>query len=90
MAALSRAFQISETLPPMETPTRMPWPTLQCWPAKRVRAAVDDGQPVPQRRPFRGNAEIHTRAKEVARAIIPVEVGPPEQRGQRRPYHLSA
>ena len=55
---------------------------------ERVRAAVDDGQPVPQRRPFR-EMPSYTRAKEVARAIIPVEV---DRRAAwpTPPYHLSA
>ncbi len=55
---------------------------------ERVRAAVDDGQLVPQRRPFK-EMPIYTRAKEVARAIIPVEV---DRRAAwpTPPYHLSA
>ena len=55
---------------------------------ERVRAAVDDGQPVPQRRPFR-EMPSYTRAKEVARALIPVEV---DRRAAwpTPPYHLSA
>src|SRR4030081_1991017 len=55
---------------------------------ERVRAAVDDGQPVPPRRGFR-ERRSHTRAKEVARAIIPVEV---ERRAAwpTPPYHMSA
>ena len=55
---------------------------------ERVWAAVDDGQPVPQRRPFR-EMPSYTRAKEVARAIIPVEV---DRRAAwpTPPYHLSA
>jgi predicted RNase H-like HicB family nuclease len=56
--------------------------------AERVRSAVDDGQPVPQRRPFK-ELPSYTRAKEVARAIIPVEV---DRRAAwpTPPYHLSA
>ena len=55
---------------------------------ERVRAAVDDGQAVPQRRPFR-EMPSYTRAKEVARALIPVEV---DRRAAwpTPPYHLSA
>src|SRR3979490_1030886 len=40
---------------------------------ERVRAAVDDGQPVPQRRHF-SEMPSHARPKEVGRVIIPVEV----------------
>jgi predicted RNase H-like HicB family nuclease len=56
--------------------------------AERVRSAVNDGQPVPPRRPFR-EIPSYTRAKEVARAIIPVEV---DRRAAwpTPPYHLSA
>jgi predicted RNase H-like HicB family nuclease len=56
--------------------------------AERVRAAVDDGQPVPPRRPFSG-LPSYTRAKEVARAIIPVEV---DRRAAwpTPPYEISA
>ena len=55
--------------------------------AERVRAAVDDGQPVPRRRQF---AEMpnHIRSKEVGRAIIPVEVGRREA-WPTPPYHMS-
>jgi hypothetical protein len=41
---------------------------------ERVRAAVDDGQPVPQRRHF-SEMPSHIRTKQVGRTIIPVEVG---------------
>jgi predicted RNase H-like HicB family nuclease len=51
--------------------------------AERVRAAVDDGQPVPHRRQL-SEMPRHIRSKEVGRAIIPVEVGR-QERGQRRP-----
>jgi predicted RNase H-like HicB family nuclease len=40
---------------------------------EHVRAAVDDGQPVPQRRHF-SEMPSHIRSKEVGRTIIPVEV----------------
>jgi predicted RNase H-like HicB family nuclease len=55
---------------------------------ERVRAAVDDGQPVPYRRPF-SEMPSNTRAKEMARAIIPVEV---DRRAAwpTPPHHLSA
>jgi predicted RNase H-like HicB family nuclease len=55
---------------------------------ERVRAAVDDGQPVPQRRHF-SEMQSHIRTKEVGRAIIPVEV---ERRAAwpTPPYHMSS
>jgi predicted RNase H-like HicB family nuclease len=55
---------------------------------EHVRAAVDDGQPVPHRRRF-SEMPSNTRAKEVARAIIPVEI---ERRAAwpTPPYHMSA
>jgi len=56
--------------------------------SKRVRAAIEDGQPVPQRR---HSSEMPSliRSKEVGRAIIPVEV----ERGAAwptPPFHLPA
>ena len=42
--------------------------------SERVRATVDDGQPVPQRRHF-SEMPSYVRSKEVGRAMIPVEVG---------------
>jgi predicted RNase H-like HicB family nuclease len=42
--------------------------------AERVRAAIDDGQPIPHRRQF-SEMPRHIRSKEVGHAIIPVEVG---------------
>jgi hypothetical protein len=42
--------------------------------SQRVRAAVDDGQPVPSRRHF-SEMPSQIRSKKVGRAIIPVEVG---------------
>ena len=50
---------------------------------ERVRAAVDDGQPVPHRRPFR-EMPSYTRAKEVP-ALSSQSRLTAEQRGQRRP-----
>jgi predicted RNase H-like HicB family nuclease len=41
---------------------------------ERVRAAIDEGQPVPPRRQC-SEMPSHIRSKEVGRAIIPVEVG---------------
>ena len=55
--------------------------------AERVRAAIDDGQPVPPRRQFR-EMPSHVRSKEVWRAIIPVEVGRREA-WPAPPYHMS-
>src|ERR1700716_4345205 len=40
---------------------------------ERVRAAVEERQPVPQRRKS-SQTRSHVRSKEVGRAIIPVEV----------------
>jgi quercetin dioxygenase-like cupin family protein/predicted RNase H-like HicB family nuclease len=56
--------------------------------SERVRAAVEDGQPVPQRRQF-SEMPSHVRSKEVGRAIIPVEV---ERRAAwpTPPYHMPA
>ena len=54
--------------------------------AERVRAAVDDGQPVPRRRQF-SEMPNHIRSKEVGRAIIPVEVGRREA-WPTPPYHM--
>jgi len=42
--------------------------------SEHVRADVDDGQPVPQRRHF-SEMPSNIRSKEVGRVIIPVEVG---------------
>jgi predicted RNase H-like HicB family nuclease len=56
--------------------------------SERVRAAVDDGQPVPQRRQF-SEMPSHIRSKEVGRAIIPVEVRPREA-WPTPPYHMSS
>jgi predicted RNase H-like HicB family nuclease len=55
---------------------------------ERVRAAVDDGQPVPPRR-HSSEMPSHIRSKEVGRAIIPVEV---DRRAAwpTPPYHMSA
>jgi predicted RNase H-like HicB family nuclease len=55
--------------------------------AERVRAAVDDGQPVPRRRQF-SEMPNYIRSKEVGRAIIPVEVGRREA-WPTPPYHMS-
>jgi predicted RNase H-like HicB family nuclease len=56
---------------------------------ERVRAAVDDGQPVPPRRhSSEMPSQIH-RSKEVGRAMIPVEVGRREA-WPTPPYHMSA
>jgi hypothetical protein len=55
---------------------------------ERVRAAVDDGQPVPQRRHF-SKMPSHIRTKEVGRTIIPVEVGRREA-WPTPPYHMPA
>ena len=55
---------------------------------ERVRAAVDDGQPVPPRR-HSSEMPSHIRSKEVGRAIIPVEVGRREA-WPTPPYHMSA
>ena len=49
---------------------------------ERVRAAVEDGQPVPPRR-HSSEMPSHIRSKEVGRAIIPVEVER-RRRGQLR------
>jgi predicted RNase H-like HicB family nuclease len=56
---------------------------------KRVRAVVEGGQPVPQRRHSSEMPSQIRRSKEVGRAIIPVEV---ERRAAwpTPPYHLSA
>ncbi len=53
-----------------------------------VRAAVEDGRPVPQRRQF-SEMPTHIRSKEVGRAIIPAEVGRREA-WPPPPYHMSA
>jgi predicted RNase H-like HicB family nuclease len=56
--------------------------------AERVRAAVDDGQPVPPRRQC-SELPSQIRSKEVGRAMIPVEVGRREA-WPTPPYHMSA
>ena len=56
--------------------------------AERVRAAIDDGQPVPPRRQC-SEIPSHIRSKEVGRAIIPVEVGRREA-WPTPTYHMSA
>jgi predicted RNase H-like HicB family nuclease len=56
--------------------------------SERVRAAVEDGRPVPQRRQF-SEMPTHIRSKEVRRAIIPMEVGRREA-WPTPPYHMSA
>jgi predicted RNase H-like HicB family nuclease len=55
--------------------------------SQRVRAAVEEGQPVP---PRRQSSEMprQIRSNEVGRAIIPVEVGRREA-WPTPPYHLS-
>jgi predicted RNase H-like HicB family nuclease len=55
---------------------------------ERVRAAVEDGQPAPQRSHLSEMPSL-IRSKEVGRAIIPVEV---ERRAAwpTPPYHVSA
>jgi hypothetical protein len=53
-----------------------------------ARAAVDDGQPVPQRRHF-SEMPSHIRSKKVGRAIIPVEAGRREA-WPTPPYHMSS
>jgi predicted RNase H-like HicB family nuclease len=55
---------------------------------ERIRAAVDDGQPVPPRRHSSEMPSQIRRSKEVGRAIIPVEVGRREA-WPTPPYHLS-
>jgi predicted RNase H-like HicB family nuclease len=56
---------------------------------ERVRAAVEDGQPVPPRRQCSKMPSHIRRSKEVGRAIIPVEV---DRRAAwpTPPYHMSA
>jgi predicted RNase H-like HicB family nuclease len=54
---------------------------------ERVRAAVDDGQPVPPRRHF-SKMPSQIRSKEVGGAIIPVEVERREA-WPTPPYHMS-
>jgi len=49
--------------------------------AERVRAAVDDGQPIRPRRQW-SEMPSHIRSKEVGRAVIPVWPTPP--------YHMPA
>jgi predicted RNase H-like HicB family nuclease len=56
---------------------------------ERVRAAVDDGQPVPARRHSSEMPSQIRRSKEVGRAIIPVEVGR-RAAWPTPPYHMSA
>jgi predicted RNase H-like HicB family nuclease len=56
--------------------------------AKNVRAAVANGQPVPQRR-HSSEMPSYVRSKEVGRAMIPVEVGRREA-WPTPPYHMSA
>jgi predicted RNase H-like HicB family nuclease len=56
--------------------------------AERIRTAIDDGQPVPPRRQC-SEMPSHVRSKEVARAMIPVEVGRREA-WPTPPYHMSA
>jgi predicted RNase H-like HicB family nuclease len=56
--------------------------------AERVRAAVDDGKPVPPRRQC-SEMPSQIRSKEVGRAMIPVEVGRREA-WPTPPYHMSA
>ena len=55
---------------------------------ERIRAAVDDGQPVPPRRHSSEMPSQIRRSKEVGRAIIPVEVGRREA-WPTPPYHIS-
>jgi predicted RNase H-like HicB family nuclease len=55
---------------------------------ERVRAAVEGGQQVPQRRHF-SEMPSHIRSRKVGRAIIPVEVGR-RAAWPTLPYHLSA
>jgi predicted RNase H-like HicB family nuclease len=55
---------------------------------ERVRAAVDDGQPVPPRRHSSEMPSHIRRFKEVGRAIIPVEVGRTAA-WPTPPYHMS-
>jgi predicted RNase H-like HicB family nuclease len=55
--------------------------------AERVRATIDDGQPIPHRRQL-SEMPRHIRSKEVGRAIIPVEVGRREA-WPTPPYHMS-
>jgi predicted RNase H-like HicB family nuclease len=55
--------------------------------AENVRAAVADGQPVPQRR-HSSEMPSYVRSKEVGRAMIPVEVGRREA-WPTPPYHMS-
>ena len=55
---------------------------------ERVRAAVDDGQPVPPQRHASEMPSHIRRSKEVGRAIIPVEVGRTAA-WPTPPYHMS-
>jgi predicted RNase H-like HicB family nuclease len=55
--------------------------------SEHVRADVDDGQPVPQRRHF-SEMLSNIRSKEVGRVIIPVEVGR-RKAWPTPPYHMS-
>jgi predicted RNase H-like HicB family nuclease len=56
--------------------------------SQHVRAAVDDGQPVPPRRQF-SEMPSHVRSKEVGRAMSPVEVERREA-WPNPPYLMSA
>jgi predicted RNase H-like HicB family nuclease len=55
--------------------------------AERVRAALDGGERVPQRRHF-SEMPRQIRSKEVGRAIIPVEVDR-QKAWPTPPYHMS-
>ena len=55
---------------------------------ERVRAVLEDGQPVPPRRQSSKMPSQIRRSKEVGRTIIPVEVGRREA-WPTPPYHLS-
>jgi predicted RNase H-like HicB family nuclease len=56
--------------------------------SQHVRAAIDDGQPVPPRRQC-SEMPSHVRSKEVGREMIPVEVGRREA-WPTPPYHILA
>jgi predicted RNase H-like HicB family nuclease len=56
--------------------------------SQHVRAAIDDGRPVPPRRQC-SEMPSYVRSKEVGRVIIPVEVGR-RAASPTPPYHMPA
>jgi hypothetical protein len=88
MAASSQAFRILGTWPHMATPNKDAVAHVTQLAGELVRAAVDDGQPVPQRRHF-SEMPSYVRSKEVGRVIIPVEVGR-RAAWPTPPYHMTA